>query len=420
MPDVFRSIPVLQEHLKHNNVMVRDPWGGAVKFVRVLVALFGQGSAFVNFERWSAFLEAAPRRLLWLLWTMYVDDGQITDAQAAKGTGQELAHVFFEKIGAGLKEGKRVWMCMQSLFLGVEHDFTELPSSRSVPFWPREGITAEIEKMMDDFSSTEQCPPGSAAKFRGLNGFAAQAEYGQLGRAPMQPFKQRQCSDLPPWGLSDTMRRAMEFIRMLLKVKPRREVPVVPDERASVVVASDAQVEPGSYPGSGVLIEDAEYGTKCAGYLEFGDETLAQWGLTFQALQEGKQPIALCEAAMVPLALLEWPEAFRGRDVVRYVDNTSAMCSFVKGASANEHLEKMVGLTWILAFHLRCRFRFEWVDSGSNWSDDLSRDLGQDKLSRNLGFQPRPIEQDTTWWSQPWLELWYEAARLMKDRALED
>ena len=60
MPDAFRSIPIVQEHLKHNNVMVRHPQTRAVKFVRVLAALFGQGSVFFNFERWSAFLEAAP------------------------------------------------------------------------------------------------------------------------------------------------------------------------------------------------------------------------------------------------------------------------------------------------------------------------------------------------------------------------
>ena len=134
---------------------------------------------------------------------MYVDDGQLTDAAAARGTGQELVHVFFDEVGAGLKAEKREWMKEKSLFLGVEHDFSDLPTAEEVPFWPREGITDEMHHMMDTFESTEQCPPGQAAKFRGVSGFAAQAEYGQLGRAPMQPFKQRQYSDVPPWGLQD-------------------------------------------------------------------------------------------------------------------------------------------------------------------------------------------------------------------------
>ncbi len=148
--------------------------------MRVLAALFGQGSAFFNFERWSAFLEAAPRRLLWILWTMYVD-GQITDLREARGTGQEVIHVFFEENGAGLKADKREWTSLSSLFLGVERDLADLPETERVAFWPREGIITEMEVSMDRFQAKDQCFPGDAAKFRGVGGFAAHAEYGQLG-----------------------------------------------------------------------------------------------------------------------------------------------------------------------------------------------------------------------------------------------
>ena len=55
-------------------------------------------------------------------------------------------------------------------------------------------------------------------------------------------------------------------------------------------------------------------------------------------------------------------------------------------------------MAWILAFHLRCQIWVEWVDSGSNWADDLSRDLGQDQLSRSLGFHPEPLRAQMAWW----------------------
>ena len=51
-------------------------------------------------------------------------------------------------------------------------------------------------------------------------------------------------------------------------------------------------------------------------------------GMCFQYIVDGTQPIALCEAAMLPLTLLAMPELFRGRDVIWYVDNTSAMLRF--------------------------------------------------------------------------------------------
>ncbi len=38
--------------------------------------------------------------------------------------------------------------------------------------------------------------------------------------------------------------------------------------------------------------------------------------------------------------------------MVWYIDNTSAMASFVKGASKSEQLERIVGLFWMLAWHL--------------------------------------------------------------------
>ena len=47
----------------------------------------------------------------------YVDDGNLIDLAEAKGTGQEVVHVFFDEIGAGLKEAKREWMKQTSFFL---------------------------------------------------------------------------------------------------------------------------------------------------------------------------------------------------------------------------------------------------------------------------------------------------------------
>ncbi len=67
LPDAFRSIPVVAAYLHRNVVMVHHPETGRLKFVQVSAAPFGQGSSVYSFERWSAFLGAAPRRLLLLL-----------------------------------------------------------------------------------------------------------------------------------------------------------------------------------------------------------------------------------------------------------------------------------------------------------------------------------------------------------------
>ncbi len=142
------------------------------------------------------------------------------------------------------------------------------------------------------------------------------------------------------------------------------------------------------------------------------------WDLSFAALQEGKQPIALCEAGMVPLVMLQWPEAFRGHGVVWYVDNTAAMAAFVKGASANQFLERIVGLCRMLAHHLDARIWFEWVDSDSNWSDGVGRLFENDELAQRLGFHLQAMPQPAAEWAGSWMDLWLYSQAATEERAL--
>ena len=136
------------------------------------------------------------------------------------------------------------------------------------------------------------------------------------------------------------------------------------------------------------------------------------WGLDLAQIQGGRQPIALCEAAMVPLSLMEWPELYRGRHVVWYVDITSAMHSFVKGAAKDAALARLVNITWMLAFHLRCSIWFEWVDTDTNWADNLSRDLKDCRFTRELGYEPTQMQSGLQFWELGWRELWEELKRL--------
>ena len=121
---------------------------------------------------------------------------------------------------------------------------------------------------------------------------------------------------------------------------------------------------------------------------------------------------------MLPLAMLALPETFRVRSVVWYVDNTSAMASFVKGASANPHLERIVAIFWMSAFLLQSTIWIEWVDSESNWSDGLSRALAADAFVAEHGFQTEEVWPDMSWWSEPLPVVWNHLTRLLKEQAV--
>ncbi len=88
------------------------------------------------------------------------------------------------------------------------------------------------------------------------------------------------------------------------------------------------------------------------------------------------------------------------------------MHSFVEGAASVVHLERIVTSMWIIAFHLETDIWFEWVDSGSNWADDLSRHLDRCEFSRSLAFCPVQIDSPFLQWHLDWTKLWAELRRL--------
>ena len=62
-----------------------------------------------------------------------------------------------------------------------------------------------------------------------------------------------------------------------------------------LIVASDAQVKHGTWPGGGVLVHDP-LGSRQARHLQFREDNLAAWYLSMAAIKDGRQLIALCQA----------------------------------------------------------------------------------------------------------------------------
>ena len=67
---------------------------------------------------WLKFLEAAGRVICALLWSMYVDDGNLVDLAKAEGSGQTLIGVLFAELGTPPKASK------QSVLVHVPQDST--------------------------------------------------------------------------------------------------------------------------------------------------------------------------------------------------------------------------------------------------------------------------------------------------------
>ena len=118
----------------------------------------------------------------------------------------------------------------------------------------------------------------------------------------------------------------------------------------------------------------------------FPPKLLETWGFSRERLQAGGNPIATCEAAMVSLALLHRAPHIKNTRVVFFVDNSSALHCLVKGSSKDWYIDRAVALTHLIAAMFQLDIHFEFVESGANWADSISRELSMDTFSRNNGF----------------------------------
>ena len=393
--DAYRMLPVVLQDLPANVVMVKHPESGEVRFVIMSALLFGFSASVMQFARWSRFLEAMMRRVLCLLWAMYVDDSNVVDFADGKGSAQWLGRRVLLAIGVPLAEHKKVLMSPCSTFLGMLHDLGRALSQGVCTFTARDAVKEKLRQLIS--ACAKQTTPAQASKIRGIAGFTALAMYGRIGRVAMGPLKQRQYTDKFPWDNSRALDYAYEFLLLLLGILIPREVSVMPHSDKVLLVATD------SAPTGGAIIWDAD--CSWCGFTRFLP-ILPIWGYGPEA-----SCIAECEGAMVPITLLACSQMFKHRRVLWLVDNTSSLHALVKGNSSNAVQARTVAIFRLLAFELRCQVYFEYVPSKLNFADDISRTLERSVWSEHAtGQRPKEIQLKPMFplWQLPLPELWRE------------
>ena len=89
---------------------------------------------------------------------------------------------------------------------------------------------------------------------------------------------------------------------------------------------------------------------------------------------------------MVLYALVERPDLFRNRRGLWFLDNVAAVMTLVRGRSSNADLAKLGHLIHLALFALRAQGYWEYVQSKSNWADDISRLGAEDPWWRCHGL----------------------------------
>ena len=305
LPNAYRSLPVAEEDLRFNVLAVRNPETNEMEFMIAYALLFGWASSVWGFARYSTFLEACARRLMCLLHASYVDDSELVDLEASGSAGQEALCVLFKEIGTPTAPGKQQSMSPEGCFLGVNHDVSrawgEEPTMR---FWPKEKLVEKILGKIDAAERANSFPPGEASKLRGMLGFTADAMMHGVGQAALGSLKQRQFTDVEPFTLSNSLRRSFDYFKVILSVMPRRVICLRPPELPPILVASDARADQAGEPTGGYILIDQASGRRTARFCVFNGDLLELWGFP-RLPSKKKNPIALCEGGVIPLALLE-------------------------------------------------------------------------------------------------------------------
>ena len=324
--------------------------------------------------------------MLWLLWSMFYDDGSLQDFASAKGEGQSLIAVLFEELGFPLKEAKRQLMNHACDFLGLTHLLKQCFVHGKVHFWPRPRLIEKATNMAQTALNEKFLLPTVAGKLNGMLTFTETGTFGRIGKAVTRPLRQREHHDKPPWQTSNAIERALDMLLVFFKTEPQRELCISRSSNPPLLVASDARFDSGSVSGA-YLVVDTITGARWGAVMTFGIEDLECFGFTCDDIAQGANPIAPCEAAMVAVAALELAAHRHGRDVLHLVDNTAALFSFIKGGSNQAAIDRCCHIVHMSIFHLRSNIWFEYVASCDNWSDDASRLLLADPFSAGLGFK---------------------------------
>ncbi len=380
LPDAYRHVPVHPDFLNVHVVAVVDEESADPLFQEMWGMVFGLAGAVPCFSRWPRVVTAVARRFLMLLVAMYFDDASVQDLKAAKGEAQASLAELVRVLGTPFAMPKRQHMDTQANFLGVTHDLSEAITKEQVAFWPKAELRDKVKGMFNEVIMNNSMTPACASKIRGTLGFLVRETWGKVGRGGMGPLIQREFTDTPPWSLSLSLLRSIEFHSAVLALSARRVMNVGDQRRELIVAASDGAVEDGLGASIAALF--------CKGQLRWGwcnrltEEIVEAW-------QPSLNPIMKVEfMALFVGVLLSW-DRLSGCDVVWFIDNTSALAAAIKGSSRDLDVDAMSQVLNVLLYVGDIRIYYEYVESESNWADGASRDLVHDSFASLHGFDLR-------------------------------
>ena len=211
-----------------------------------------------------------------------------------------------------------------------------------------------------------------------------------------------------PSGLTEGQRAALRFFADVLPELKPHVVRLRPASEAPALIFSDARYEeddPSGAPAAvGFVVAIPREGAPPEGPARGGELAFLaehyEWshGSAYvpeeimQALVQRKQQIGQAEILGGLVPYLSMPRQLQGRDVLHWIDNTSAKAALVHGYSGRPDSARIVHLFHAWNMGLGARAWFEYVPSPANPADEPSRiDISRERF--RICAQPEIVSE---------------------------
>ena len=340
----------------------------------------------------GTFAAHCARRLLAVTCEAYVDDFDITGLERWGNAPQRALRVFMKAIGMPFSEVKSVDMAPQNVFCGVVTDFTRMRKEGIVMVYVSNRRRKKLVRELDQAKSG--LTPETARRLVGKLGFTLAWTFGRVGRAAMQPLQARADSESDDAYLTWPILRSINFLKEVVRHLPRREIVLTEDDRMPIIVWSDARyerdaVEPAQ--GGFVVFVPGDEGES--------DRWIASAHVTPRQVvdywEQRKQYIGQLELYYAVAPYWTLPEIFAGRQVIHFIDNTSACAALIKLYSRALDSGLVVNAFHAFNAGLKADVFFEYVRSEANVGDYPSRDAWEELWA---AFEAIGVDSYTVEW----------------------
>ena len=359
---------------------VWNPSTSSVEFFESISLPFGSVCAVMSFNRMARALKLIMSELFMLVNTNFFDDFCQLEVDGLCQSAWETAEMVMKLLGwrISASDDKRLPFNSQFNMLGAVIDLSS--SSRgTILVKNKESRINDIRSLVESVCEADSVTASTLETLKGRLLYAAGHTFGRCTQLALQLIA-RVTHRGPLILLDNRAKLALRDAFSCLAESGPRSVQAWSGRRPLVIFTDGACEENGELVTHGAVLFDPE---SSSSYM-FGDKVLIEW--LDQWRREGKRQM-ICQAEIFPIlvAKMTWGSIIKGRLILWFIDNNSALASMIRAYSPVLENYDLLRLNARLDVQLQCLNWYSRVPSKSNISDDASR-LQFAALER-LGFQ---------------------------------